>query len=439
MRFLTNPDKNVFRTLGEGRFPKNGSLVKPSHYAVPFAIGRRTLVFSTLTRQVLDPEERIDIFLERTEFPFDENDAGLKELIKQRFIVSSDADEVKNYIGTVEVLRMLSKKHAPGHKSYVILPTTACNARCFYCYESGVEFKSMDDAMADAAVDYIVRSKSEGSISITWFGGEPLMGERAIDRICAGLVQNGIEFKSSITTNASLITPQLAEKMREVYKIHHAQITLDGRREEYLKRKAYVNIENAYEKVMRSIELLLENGIRVNIRLNVDENNLDDLFLLADELKEKFGDARGVSAYAMALYRFGEGGERDNLYVGIEKLNEKLHSCGLTRGSAARLRTHRCMADVPNGASVIAPDGKLCCCEHMICESVIGSVFDYEKEWELRERFISDNLRAKKRPECFFCPFLPHCTLEGHCPVESSDCKNAAELYIKKQLLTFCD
>lgn len=120
-----------------------------------------------------------------------ENDADICEFITQRYIVSSDADEAKNYIATIEVLRLLGKKLATGHKGYVILPTTACNARCFYCYESGIEFKSMDDAMAEAVVSYFADSKPEGSIAIHWFGGERIELHSKIGRFLLHCTLNG--------------------------------------------------------------------------------------------------------------------------------------------------------------------------------------------------------------------------------------------------------
>ncbi len=435
MKLLTEPDGNVFKTVGEGRLPAQGSALRPSLYAVAYTIGGRSFVFNTLTRQVLDAGELFGLFADRLQIAFDEKNEDIAALVRQRFLVPLDASEVKTYLGAVAVLRLLDKKLAPGHKAYVILPTTACNARCFYCYESGMEAKSMSRKTADDVVEYIKSSKSEGGISIRWFGGEPLMGETAIDRICEGLERSGVEFRSDIITNASLLDPQLALKMREKWKVEHAQVTLDGRRTEYLRRKAYVpGFEGAWERVIAGIHLLAENKIRVNIRLNADNDNIDELFLLADELEREFGEEKLVSVYASQLYSGCGSIVRDAdamLHSRITELSEELCSLGLAHGgNFGRLRTWRCMADVPNGAAVIAPDGTLYCCEHMIPQSEIGSIYDRGSEWEHRKRFIRDNSRAEKRRECLECPFMPECTDNCHCPVEGADCA----LSVKEQL-----
>lgn len=41
--------------------------------------------------------------------------------------------------------------------SYTILPTTLCNARCFYCYEKDMHLSTMTRETAEKTVDYIVR------------------------------------------------------------------------------------------------------------------------------------------------------------------------------------------------------------------------------------------------------------------------------------------
>lgn len=442
MKILSNPDGIVFRTLGEMRLPENGSILRPSLFAVPYDINGRKLVFNTLTRQTVEAPELFELFENKSVFPFDDGNADIAKLVRLRFIVPKDADEVKSYLGIVEVIRLFTKKNTLGHKGYVILPTTACNARCFYCYESGIEFKSMDDKTADDAVDYIVRTKSDDSVRIQWFGGEPLLGEAVIDRICAGLQKKGIDYASTIITNGSLITPELAEKMRTVWNINNAQITLDGTREEYLRRKAYVSgYEDAYERVMNGIGLLLDVGIRVSIRLNADDENIDDLFLLADELKQRFGGYKHVFVYPRSLFS-GCGavkrGKSVPLHGRVFELYKKLYELGLsTSKSDHGLRPYFCMADIPNGASAIAPDGRLFACEHMSAENEIGSIYDYDEEWERRSRFIETNRRVNKCPECIDCPFMPQCTVSAHCPVEDEDCISMLRFHTAQLLLKY--
>ena len=58
----------------------------------------------------------------------------MQELISNHFLVPEDFDEYKS----VNQLRKIYQTRSTGEaiNQYVILPTTFCNAHCFYCYES---------------------------------------------------------------------------------------------------------------------------------------------------------------------------------------------------------------------------------------------------------------------------------------------------------------
>ncbi len=442
MKTLLHPDRNVMSAIGDGKLPPLGTLCRPSLFALPVRLGSASRVFNTFTRQLIDAEELTQLFSEPHEFIYTGDNGTIDELIGSRFIVRSDANEAALFSSAIKILHLLSPKDTKKHGSFVILPTTACNARCFYCFENGIEYKTMDDATADATVEYILKTKTEGAISIRWFGGEPLVAERVIDRIIAGLNDNGVGFVSDIITNASLMTRELAEKAVKQWHVNSAQITLDGRKCEYHKRKAYVDRDrDHYTAALDAAKALTDFGAAVNFRLNADENNVDELFLLADELAEVFKGNKRISIYPFDMFaspvsRISDEAN-DRLYSRLIELQEKLKALGMLAGEfAGRLRTHRCMVDTPNGSSVITPNGDLFCCEHLVDEAKIGSLFDYENESEPRRRFIEDNLREKKCPECLHCVYLPECTQGAFCPSMLRDCRRNAYLMIVKKLLT---
>lgn len=443
MKTLLQPDSFIMSAIGDGSLPPVGTVCRPSLFALPVRIDGSELVFNTFTRQLIDPCEKLPLFSDGSEIVFDGLDESVIELIKVRFIVAADADEVNTLSGAVKVLQLLGRKDNKKHRAFVILPTTVCNARCFYCYESGIEYRTMDDSTIDAVLKYILATKTDGKIAISWFGGEPLAAEHVIDRIVDGLAACGVELKSSMITNASLMTRELAKKAVEKWHLTTVQITLDGRREEYLKRKAYVDSSrDHYSAALDAAAALSDLGCSVTFRLNADENNIDDLLLLADELKLAFGDRKNVSVYAHDI--FADCGETysseeiEALYPRLSLLDEKLIDLGLFRSRKPnRLRTHRCMVDMPNGASVIAPDGTLYCCEHFSEKSRIGTVWDYETEADTRRSFIRSTARLETHPECRRCVYLPECTLTAHCPVISRDCRRSVNSILFKNLLLF--
>lgn len=67
-------------------------------------------------------------------------------------------------------------------------------------------------------------------------------------------------------------------------RIESIQITLDGTKTVYEATKNYIDINNAFEKILANIFLLTKNDIHVSIRMNVSRNNIEDLKLLCRQL-----------------------------------------------------------------------------------------------------------------------------------------------------------
>ena len=134
MKTLLQPDQNVMSAIGDGKLPPLGTVCRPSLFALPVWLGSDPLVFNTLTRQLIDAEELNGLFSEPRELVYSADDSTIDELIASRFIVRSDAKEADLFLSAIKILHLLSPKDRKKHGSFVILPTTACNARCFYCF-----------------------------------------------------------------------------------------------------------------------------------------------------------------------------------------------------------------------------------------------------------------------------------------------------------------
>ena len=204
------------------------------------------------------------------------------------------------------VKKLLENNKSSKPDKYIVTSTYACNARCFYCYENTLKQKSMTDEMALEIAKYLVKKAQDkdNKINIGWFGGEPLCGANAIRIIVKHLTENNIQFKSSMITNGYLINEFPIKEIKREWNLISCQITLDGTKENYQKIKNFKNEdENAYEKVLSNIETLLENGVFVNIRLNVGKDNAEDLFKLTKCLVERFKEyGRLLCIYTSPLF-----------------------------------------------------------------------------------------------------------------------------------------
>ena len=153
-------------------------------------------------------------------------------------LVSSDCDETKR---TEQLRTILQKVDVISKKinHYNILPTTSCNARCFYCYESGVKHVTMTQEVAEQLISFICANRDETRpILISWFGGEPTLGKKWIDYICERLSSLQIPFHSEMVSNGYLFDAELVRKAKEHWRLQGVQITLDGTEHVYNKIKS---------------------------------------------------------------------------------------------------------------------------------------------------------------------------------------------------------
>ena len=116
----------------------------------------------------------------------------IKNLIGQGIIIDNKYDE-KKMIDASRARRTYGEKSA-----YLrILTTTACNARCSYCYEKGFKTETMNEKTADALISYILNLPKMDKFYIHWFGGEPLLNSKVINKVMIAvydkLISNGTQ------------------------------------------------------------------------------------------------------------------------------------------------------------------------------------------------------------------------------------------------------
>lgn len=89
------------------------------------------------------------------------------------------------------------------------------------------------------------------------------------------LVKKGIEkgYKFKAVTNGYEVehyTNLLGKD--SIYKL---QITIDGPKEIHNKRRIHYKGYNTFDKIIKNIELALKRGVQINIRMNSDNENIE--------------------------------------------------------------------------------------------------------------------------------------------------------------------
>ena len=394
---------------------------RPMKFLLQTPVDDGLLLYNVVTSEmVLADGSEMDFFKDSTV----KYSPDMDELIARHYLVPEGFDENKS----VQQLRALLKKLEPSKRvhGFTILPTTECNARCFYCFESDHPRCTMTEQVAADTVAYIADKCKGEPIDITWFGGEPLIGAKRIAQICEGLSKREIQYRSTVVSNAYLFDEKLIQAAKDDWHVKLMQITLDGTEKVYNETKSYIQPkDNPYQHVLKNIEELLEHEIAVNIRLNVTAQNTADLSKLIDELDARFGGRKGLSAYAHAVYEdvgfdplSYDNDMREWVDVQISVLEAKLREKKMLSSNVKmpRLNTIHCMSD-NDSTRVIYPDGTIGKCENKSSRDCIGDIY----------RDITDIINDAKYkvtvdiPGCSDCPLFPNCVNLAVCP-ETGKC-----------------
>lgn len=330
--------------------------------------------------------------------PVDYNDFEECEKVRERFLPDFD----KSICFT-----------EPDH--FTILSTTECNARCFYCYEKGRKQFPMTDEVANKVADFIVKVRNKNKvIHIGWFGGEPTFNTKPMDIIYDKLIKEGIQYTSSIISNGYLIDEAMCKKFVEVYNIRNIQITLDGMGDKYNRVKNYIyeNDESAFDRVIENMDRLLQHGVNVAVRMNLDLHNAESLKKLIPFLNYKF--AKYGPAFHPYIYPiFEETAGRDEqhrqeVFRHLEEILYLIDEYDFTYGIRLRsgLKLQHCMVDSTDSI-LIGPRGDIGLCEHYTTDHFFSHIDNYEeKDWEEIKAFRT---YLKPNELCKDCPLLPNC------------------------------
>ena len=410
MQVVFSGNENVLSILK--KFNKKTLSSRPFHFCTQTPVEEGVLLFNLLTKEVL--------LLSQEEF---DNQQQLDYLKEHWFLVPEDTKD-KEYVDLVRWMQASRQNKDKAITKYTIFTTTDCNARCFYCFELGRSRIPMSHETALKVVEYIKAHCNGKSVSISWFGGEPLYNMDVIDTICDGLRREGIDFQSSMVSNGYLFDEVAVQKAVEKWNLQRVQITLDGTEKVYNKTKAFIyKGDSPYQVVLKNMGHLLDASIPINVRLNMDLYNAEDLLQLVEDLGKRFCGKKGLAVYAHHLFK--EGVPVENLHTDEEweergaamyRLEEKIQQCGLRakRGIGKGIKSNHCMADSSKAVTIL-PDGNIGLCEHYSETEVIGHV---DREGLDSAVIANWQKRTPEIPECAECFYYPMCIKLDKCPYE---------------------
>ncbi|APT76338.1 hypothetical protein LN42_08055 [Marinitoga sp. 1137] len=388
-----------------------------------------------------------------------ENVQKIKEILKGN-IVDEELFEQLKYGGYIveegyneyEEIKMRNYKARFDNSKamFTIIPTFQCNFDCIYCYETKRN-KIMTIEKAEEIADYIINiSKNKKTISIGWFGGEPLMNFKVIEHINMKIIgESEAELFSSMSSNGYLLNYIDVSKFDEL-KIKNVQITLDGIEETHNKYRPLIGGGKTFDKIIKGIEKLFENTEKTNvsIRVNVGPENYDKIEELFEYL-EKFPKER-MKIYFRWIFQASEKNKDFHVHVrdfrkenSFTKLS-KLYEMAINRG-------YKVMLPILNGDMycefdnvynmVIGPEGEIYPCTVAVEEGMeMGKIENGKIKLETKKHLKWHSHNGYEDKNCKECKILPLChggcrnaALNGNrgCPEEKRETESFIKLWYK--------
>ncbi|KKR47527.1 MAG: arylsulfatase regulator (Fe-S oxidoreductase) [Parcubacteria group bacterium GW2011_GWA1_40_21] len=207
------------------------------------------------------------------EYKCDKNSRkAIQDLIESYYLIPRYFDE-----------RKFLAKHMKGREKFIndgslinyleLIMSEACNFRCSYCVHfNNLEMsdrvknpkKFMNFEIAKETIEKylkILRKHSKKIAEINFGGGEPILAWEVIEQVleyCQLNYGREFDFCFSINTNASLITPKIAEKLKE-YNVEIAS-SLDGLRDGNDLVRLTKSGGGTFEIITQGFENLAEKG-----------------------------------------------------------------------------------------------------------------------------------------------------------------------------------
>lgn len=204
-------------------------------------------------------------------------------------------------------------------RNITLFLTEKCNLKCIYCYEGIEEKQDLSFETAKKAIDTLITNTQSKKISITFFGGEPLLKFDLLKKITEYAKQQCEQADKkvhfSMTTNATILSPEIMDFLKE-HKIT-GLLSIDGGEETQNKNRPLVNSNNSFNKIKPNIQDFIDSK-QYSVRATVNQNNAD--------LKKTFEELSEMGFGNKVHFTMGAYDGKDTLYTekGITRYRAEL-------------------------------------------------------------------------------------------------------------------
>lgn len=305
------------------------------------------------------------------------------------------------------------------------MPTEQCNFRCKYCYET-FEKGKMPKLIQEAIIKYVKKNiLNYAGLSVSWFGGEPLMALDVIEYLSENFIKickvAKRQYVSGITTNGYNLTPDVFRRLCKL-KVLEYQVTIDGFKKQHDSQRILANGNGTFDKIVNNLIQIKSTKtlgtifcIRTNYTKSIIEN-IDDYLRF---YKQNFNDDARFSLYVQQAGDWG--GDRVKSFYGelttsvqIFVLN-KMKEYGIALGASGHFKELQCEWSTCYAAKknsfVIGSDGTLykCTVHFEMPENYVGNL-NINGSMELNENLKKWIMPfAESGSKCASCFYKANC------------------------------
>lgn len=358
------------------------------------------------------PNELYDILLNKKLHVLEKEDVNT--LISKGILIDS-ANKYDYY--NEEKIRFLASTYDRENLGLVLVPSTACNFACPYCFEEKKNPKIISEEVEKEIIKFIKSHKTAKTISLTWYGGEPLLAFKQIKRIYQNIcnIKGKQIIDHSIITNGYLINEEIIEFFKSS-RISTIQITLDGKEKRHNSTRFLKEDKSGtYNRIKENIIKTAKNlpTCRISVRVNINKENMQDFVSLNQELNSL--RLENLNCYP-GIIRESTPDQKhmSNRCINGDELGKFLNSLkekGCDHGIYPTTGTKGCMMNRLN-SYIIGPEGEVYKCWNDVSneEKIVGNIMQKELiNKTLFYRYLNDTTPFSDT-KCKDCKLFPVCS-----------------------------
>ena len=271
------------------------------------------------------------------EIPSIESNPSLQYLYDNGFLVDSELDE--KMLGDMYYYDNIYENDL----NITVLVSEDCNFRCKYCYES---FKNGDitTGICESFLKFLQKNLHKyKSLTISWFGGEPLLNIKAIEMISKKAIELcrslGVLYSASISTNGYLLTPEMTNRLIAC-KVLNIQVTLDGTEKAHDELRVLRNGDPTFDIILNNLKNIRDNvkrrSVKFRIRSNLSKIQMDEISDYLVLMNKEFSADSRFQFYFRPVGDWG--GQRvksvkDKIFSTLNELYEPILKCDVILNS----------------------------------------------------------------------------------------------------------